>query len=97
MPNVDELKEKPYQAICRTSASASKAARLAEERLWNTSEGLFKVYFKEHIMVSLNFESGWFSPMDIEVPTIHSVEFFNTDNWNVMNITEVPPVLSQKP
>lgn len=44
-------------------------------------------------MVSLNFESGWFSPMDIEVPTIHSVEFFNTDNWNVMNITEVPPVL----
>lgn len=93
-PNVDELKEKTIsRRYAGHQLQPQKAARLAEERLWNTSEGLFKVYFKEHIMVSLNFESGWFSPMDIEVPTIHSVEFFNTDNWNVMNITEVPPVL----
>ncbi|WP_170169051.1 DUF4132 domain-containing protein [Mesobacillus subterraneus] len=72
-----------------------KALALLKNRLWtvNYDEGLQKVFYKENIIASIHAMADWFSPSDIENPTIETVEFFDRHTYKSLELSEIPKVL----
>ena len=56
-------------------------------------EGLQKVYYKENIVARIYALADWFSPSDIEAPTLEWVEFFNRKTFLPLTIKEVPDLI----
>ncbi|WP_144549773.1 DUF4132 domain-containing protein [Bacillus sp. X1(2014)] len=72
-----------------------KTVALLKNRLWTTSYevGLQKVYFKENIIVQLNALADWFSPSDVEHPTLETVEFFDRLSYQPLEIKNIPKLI----
>ena len=64
-------------------------------RRWvaNYEEGLQKVYYKENIVARIYALADWFSPSDVEAPTLEWVEFFNRKTFESLTIREVPKLI----
>jgi hypothetical protein len=72
-----------------------KTVALLKSRLWTVDyeEGLQRVYYRENLYVKLYAAADWFSPADVEAPTLESVEFFNRKTHQAVPLEEVPPVI----
>lgn len=53
-------------------------------------DGLQKVYYKENIVATIYALADWFSPSDIEAPTLEWVEFFDRKTFKPIKIKDVP-------
>lgn len=93
-PTPDELYEK---TISRRYAGhqimPNKAIMIAASRGWNTTEGIFKAFHKERIVVQLFCGIVYFTPADVEPPVIETVSFFDRDSGKPLLIEDIPPVL----
>lgn len=93
-PTADELQEKTVsRRYAGHQIQPKKAARLATGRGWSTTEGLFKVYHREHIIAELFSGIVWFSPADIEPPVIEVIQFRDSNNGKPLDIASIPPIL----
>ncbi|MGG4145808.1 DUF4132 domain-containing protein [Paenibacillus algorifonticola] len=96
IPNADELAS---GAISRRydghQVQPRKTVSLLKSRLWTVSyeEGLQKVYYKENIIASIYALADWFSPSDVECPTIETVRFFDRHTYKPIDIENVPPLV----
>jgi hypothetical protein len=96
LPNEDELKE---QTLSRRYAGhqvqSKKAAALLKSRGWTASheEGLQKVYYGEDIVATIYAAADWFSPADIEAPTIEYVRFENRKTFKPVSIDQIPKLI----
>ncbi|MBB6214441.1 hypothetical protein HNQ80_000521 [Anaerosolibacter carboniphilus] len=96
LPNTDELKE---QTISRRYAGhqiqPKKAVALLKTRGWLASyeEGLQKVYYKEDIIATIYALADWFSPSDIEAPTIEVVRFEDRKTFKPVPIDKVSKLI----
>ncbi|MDR1069745.1 MAG: DUF4132 domain-containing protein, partial [Gracilibacteraceae bacterium] len=72
-----------------------KTAALLKTRLWTVDyeEGLQRVYHRENIYVKLYAAADWFSPADIEAPTLETVEFFDRKTHAALPLEKIPPVI----
>jgi hypothetical protein len=72
-----------------------KALALLKNRLWtvNYEEGLQKVSYKQNIIAAIHALADWFSPSDIENPTIETLEFFDRNTYRNIELTKIPKVL----
>ncbi|MDR2132285.1 MAG: DUF4132 domain-containing protein [Clostridiales Family XIII bacterium] len=72
-----------------------KTVALLKGRLWTVDyeEGLQRVYYRENLYVKLYAAADWFSPADIEAPTLETVEFFDRKTHKAVPLEEVPPVI----
>lgn len=72
-----------------------KAAALFKSRSWTVSheEGLQKVFHKQDIVATMYAMADWFSPAEVEAPTIETVSFFNRRNGNSIRLTDIPSVI----
>ncbi|MFP3090960.1 DUF4132 domain-containing protein [Treponema sp. TIM-1] len=72
-----------------------KTVALLKGRLWTVDyeEGLQRVYYGENLYVKLYAAADWFSPADIEAPTLETVEFFDRRTHKAVPLEEVPPVI----
>ncbi|ERJ13286.1 DUF4132 domain-containing protein [Haloplasma contractile] len=92
----DELEE---QTVSRRYAGhqvqPNKALALLKNRLWtaNHQEGLQKVFYNENIRVNLYAYADWFSPADIEAPTIEEIEFVDRKTTQPIKLTEISKVI----
>ncbi len=70
------------------------ALALLKSRGWvaDYETGLQKVDHQRDIVVSLRANADWFSPSDIEPPTISDVVFFHRKTWQRIPLTELPPI-----
>lgn len=68
---------------------------LLKARGWTVDyeEGLQKVFYKENLIVRMYAMADWFSPADIEAPTLETVEFFNRETGENVALEEIPPIL----
>ena len=64
-------------------------------RRWiaDIEEGLQKVYYKENIIATIYALADWFSPSDIEAPTLEWVAFYDRKSGQAMKIADVPDIL----
>lgn len=84
VPTPDELQEK---SISRRYAGhqiqPQKTLALLKTRGWKVDyeEGLQKVYHKEGFQVKLYALADWFSPADVESPTLETIEFHSLKDY----------------
>ena len=73
----------------------SKTVALLKTRRWiiDGQEGLEKVYYKENIIAKILALADWFSPADIEAPTLEEVQFFDRKTFKPILIDEVPDLI----
>lgn len=72
-----------------------KTVALLKSKGWTVDyeEGLQKVFYKENLIVRMYALADWFSPADIEAPTLETVEFFHRQTGRNVELSEVPPIL----
>lgn len=94
VPTPDELKEK---AVSRRYAGhqvqPKQTLALLKGRGWKVDyeEGLQKVFHKEGYQVKLYAMADWFSPADIECPTLETIEFHSLKDYKNIPFEEVNP------
>ncbi len=64
-------------------------------RRWiaDMEDGLQKVYYKEDIIATIYAEADWFSPSDIEEPTLEWVVFYDRKTFKRKPICEIPEII----
>ncbi len=72
-----------------------KTVALLKTRGWTVDyeEGLQRVYHKENLIARMYAMADWFSPADIEAPTLEGVRFFTRDKDEPIAFETVPPVI----
>jgi hypothetical protein len=72
-----------------------KAVALLKGRNWTVSyeEGLQRVFYKENMIAKIYAMADWFSPSDIESPTLEMVEFFDRHSYQSLALKDVPKLL----
>ena len=68
---------------------------LLRGRRWIADEenGLQKVYYRENIIATIYALADWFSPSDIEAPTLEWVAFYDRKTFEKKPINEIPDIL----
>lgn len=92
----DEKKEKKLsRRYAGHQVQPSKTVALLKGRGWTVDyyDGLQKVYHDEDIVVRMYAMADWFSPADIEAPTLEEIHFYDRNNWETLDIDKLPPVL----
>ncbi|WP_313581219.1 DUF4132 domain-containing protein [Chishuiella sp.] len=94
VPTPDELQEK---SISRRYAGhqiqTKQTLALLKTRGWKVDyeEGLQKVYHKEGFQVKLYAMADWFSPADVESPTLETIEFHSLKDYKNIPFTDINP------
>ena len=72
-----------------------KTVALLKGRGWTVDyeEGLQKVFYRENLIVRMYALADWFSPADIEAPTLEEIQFFDRETGKTVELEAVPPVL----
>ncbi len=72
-----------------------KTLAVLKGRRWiaDYESGLQKVYYKENVIATIYALADWFSPADIEAPTLEYVCFYDRKTHKPLKISELPPVL----
>ncbi|MGF6907483.1 DUF4132 domain-containing protein [Fusobacterium sp. PH5-44] len=94
--NEDEKSEKTIsRRYAGHQIQPQKTVALLKSRGWNIyhDEGLQKVNFKENVIARMYAMADWFSPADIEAPTLETVEFFNRETRENIQLEKLNPVL----
>jgi len=72
-----------------------RTVALLRGRMWTVDyeEGLQKVYYKENLIARMYAMADWFSPADIEPPTLETVQFFDRSTLKPVRLSEVPAII----
>ncbi|TDS13168.1 DUF4132 domain-containing protein [Sphingobacterium paludis] len=96
VPTADELEQRTrstrYQG---QQIQPKKTIALLRGRGWTVSyeEGLQKVFHKEGYLVTMFAMADWYSPSDVEAPTLELVCFFGLRDRELLPITAIDPVV----
>ncbi|MDE6252275.1 MAG: DUF4132 domain-containing protein [Lachnospiraceae bacterium] len=73
----------------------AKTVACLKSRRWvaDIEDGLQKVYYKENIVARIYAMADWFSPADIEAPTLEWVEFSDRHTGKNMTIKDIPDII----
>lgn len=91
----DERKEKNVsRRYAGHQIQAKKAVALLRGCGWTVDyeEGLQKVLYKENLIVRIYAMADWFSPADIEAPTLEMIQFYDRNTGNIVDFSDVPPI-----
>ncbi len=92
----DELQEKTVsRRYAGHQLQPKRTVALLRTRGWTVDyeTGLQKVCHKQNIIARMFALADWFTPADIEAPTLETVEFFDRTNSKNIPLTEIPPIL----
>lgn len=66
-----------------------------KNRRWiaDVEDGLQKIYYKENIIATIYALADWFSPSDIEAPTLEWVAFHDRKTGELIKISDVPDII----
>lgn len=96
LPTVDELASGSLsRRYAGHQVQPRKTLSLLKGRKWTVSyeEGLQKVFYKENVIASIYALADWFSPSDIESPTLETVRFFDRKTLKGLAIAQVPSLI----
>jgi len=72
-----------------------KAAACLKERRWvvDIESGLQKIYYQDNIVATIYALADWFTPADIEAPTLEHVAFYDRKTGESLKIDDIPDVI----
>ena len=91
--------EKSERTVSRRYAGRQiqpkKTVALLKGRGWTVDyeSGLQKVYYKENVIATMYALADWFSPSDIEAPTLETVNFYERKTHKPLEFIKLDPVL----
>lgn len=90
----DELDQSMSNRYSGYQIQPSKAAAALKSRKWNVSyeAGLERIYYKENLIVNLYANADWFSPSDVEAPSIDYVCFYDRNGLKKITIKELSDI-----
>lgn len=94
--NNDELTEKNQsRRYAGHQVQPKKTIALLKNRGWilNFEEGLQKVFYKENLVATIYAIADWFSPSEIESPTIELVRFEDRFTSKIVDLESVPKLV----
>lgn len=94
IPTEDELKEKSIsRRYAGHQVQPKKTVALLKTQGWTVDyeEGLQKTFHKEGYIAKMYAMADWFSPADVESPTLETVEFINRETWKNVPFAEMNP------
>ena len=73
----------------------NKTVAVLKNRRWvaDYEEGLQKIYYKNNIIAKIYAMADWFSPSDIEAPTLEWVCFYDRKTFKPMLIDDIPDLI----
>ena len=91
----DELGCTRSMRYSRNQIQPKKAAACLKERRWiaDMEMGLQKVYYRENIVATIYAMADWFTPADIEAPTLEYVAFYHRRTFEPLKIDDIPDVI----
>lgn len=94
VPTPDELKEKSVsRRYAGHQVQPKQTLALLKTRGWKVDyeEGLQKVFHKEGYQVKMYAMADWFSPADVESPTLETIEFHSLKDYKNIAFEDVNP------
>lgn len=72
-----------------------KTVAVLKGRRWiaDYEDGLQKVYYKENIVANIYALADWFSPADMEAPTLEWVSFSDRKSFRALKIADIPEII----
>ncbi len=91
----DELGQDHSLRYAGHQLAPAKTVSALKSRRWlaNVENGLQKVYYKENIVAQMYALADWFTPADIEAPTLEWVCFADRRTGRPLLIDDIPPVI----
>lgn len=91
----EELGQKSSRMFAGNQIQPQKTVACLKGRRWiaDYEEGLQKVYYKENIIARIYALADWFSPSDVEAPTLEWVEFSDRKTFQPLTIGQVPDLI----
>ena len=73
----------------------AKTVACLKSRRWvaDIEDGLQKVYYKENIVARIYAMADWFTPADVEAPTLEWVEFSHRKTGKEIKIGDIPDII----
>ena len=95
VPTPEEVEATQSRRYAGNQIQPQKTVAVLKSRRWvaDYEDGLQKIYYKENIIATIYAMADWFSPADIEAPTLEYVCFHNRKDYKLMKISEIPPVI----
>ena len=96
IPNDDELHEGDVsRRYAGHQVQVQKTVALLKTRAWTVDyeSGLQKVYYKENIIATMYAAADWFSPADVEAPTLETVRFYDRKTYKTIKLSEISPII----
>lgn len=91
----EELEKDKSLMFAGNQIQPRKTVGVLRNRRWiaDYEDGLQKVYYKENIIARIYAMADWFSPSDIEAPTLEWVVFYHRKTFAPLKIKEIPDVI----
>lgn len=91
----EELASDKARMFAGHQLQPSRTLALLKKRRWMADEenGLQKIFYKDDIVAELYALADWFSPADIEPPTLEFVSFRDRRSLEPIPIEKVPPIV----
>ncbi|MDR1797747.1 MAG: DUF4132 domain-containing protein [Clostridiales Family XIII bacterium] len=96
LPGEDERAERTVsRRYAGHQVQPQRTVGLLKARGWTVDydEGLQRVYYKENLIAELYAAADWFSPAEIEPPTLEYVAFFDRKTRQAVPLEQIPPVV----
>ena len=91
----EEMEKEESMLFSGNQIQPKKTAGTLRSRRWvaDYEDGLQKIYYKENIVARIYAMADWFSPGDVEAPTLEYVEFSDRKTGKRLKIKEIPDIV----
>ncbi|MBQ8288309.1 MAG: DUF4132 domain-containing protein, partial [Clostridia bacterium] len=91
----EEMEREDSLRYAGNQIQPAKTVAALKSRRWvaDVENGLQKVYYKANIVAQIYALADWFSPADIEAPTLEWVDFVDRKTGKSVKIKDVPDVI----
>lgn len=91
----EEMQKEHSLMFAGNQIQPKRTAGALKSRRWvaDYEDGLQKIYYKDNIVAQIYAMADWFSPSDIEAPTLERVVFYNRKTFKPLKIQEIPDII----
>ena len=91
----EELEKEASMLFSGNQIQPQKTVGTLGSRRWvaDYEDGLQKIYYKENIVACIYAMADWFSPSDVEAPTLEYVVFTDRKTGEALKIKEIPDII----
>jgi len=91
----EELEKEESMLFSGNQIQPQKTVGALRSRRWvaDYDDGLQKIYYKENIVARIYAMADWFSPSDVEAPTLEYVVFADRKSGKSLPIKDIPDII----